>query len=94
MGLAWERQKLLNSSVDTQNWQFFLAHRNPTTKDYTQAVDKLQAQLSQLPKPLDLWLVDFRAHIDLTPQNCFSEQKSRQSAGEYRYQMYHCEAKI
>ncbi len=90
MSLAWEQQKFLNSSINAQNWQFFLAHRNPITKDYTQAVERLQAQLSQLPKPLDLWLVDFRAPIDLASQNCFSEQKSRQSAGEYRYQLYHC----
>lgn len=90
MSLAWEQQKFLNSSINIQNWQFFFAHRNPITKDYTQAVDKLQAQLSQMPKPLDLWLVDFRAPIDLASQNCFSEQEYRQSAGEYRYQMYHC----
>ena len=92
IGLVWERQKLLDSSINQQNWQFFLAHRNPVTRDYTQAVGKLQAQLSELPKPLDLWLVDFRAPIDLASQNCFSKQKSRQSAGEYRYQHYYCKS--
>ncbi|MDJ0617188.1 MAG: glycosyltransferase family 39 protein [Calothrix sp. MO_192.B10] len=90
MGLAWEKRNFPTSSTVSPDWQFFLAHRNPLTKNYTHAVEILQAQLSQLPKPLDLWLVDFRAPLDLASQNCFPEQKSRQSAGEYRYQLYHC----
>jgi uncharacterized membrane protein len=86
MGLAWEKQKFPPSP----DWQYFLIGRHPVTKDYNQGIEVLKTQLSQLPQPLDLWLVEFSAQVDFSSQNCFPEHKSRQSAGEYRYQLYHC----
>ncbi len=82
MGLAWE--------FPSENWRFFLAHKNFQTQTYTDAIQVFQQQLREFPRPLDLWLVDFRSAIDLESQGCFPEYPKRKSAGEYRYQLYRC----
>ncbi|MEB3181141.1 MAG: glycosyltransferase family 39 protein [Nostocaceae cyanobacterium] len=91
MGLAWEFKKNQSStSVTSQDWQFFLLHRDSQTKSYTESAKVFAETLKQIPRPLDLWLVDFRTTVDLESQNCLSTQTKRASAGEYRYQLYHC----
>ncbi|WP_017327924.1 glycosyltransferase family 39 protein [Synechococcus sp. PCC 7336] len=91
MGLAWEFKHFSDSQAPGKDWTFFLAHRDPETKTYTSAIQAFQQQLAQLPRPFDLWLVDFRAGIDLQPQQCLPDDRGRQSAGEYRYQQYRCQ---
>ncbi|MBH8577878.1 glycosyltransferase family 39 protein [Nostocaceae cyanobacterium CENA369] len=87
MGLAWELQ-----NRPAQDLQFFLARQDSKTKDYTQAIQVFSQQLTQIPRPLDLWLVEFRTQIDLQSQQCFPDTQYGKSAGEYSYKLYHCAA--
>jgi uncharacterized membrane protein len=90
MGLAWEFKRLEAMNSTARKSKFFLAHRDPTTSTYTDAVELFQKTLSQVQRPLDLWLVDFRAVVDLESQECFPDQRYRGWAGEYKYKLYHC----
>ncbi|HBB35162.1 MAG TPA: hypothetical protein DDZ80_30790 [Cyanobacteria bacterium UBA8803] len=91
MGLAWEFKRLSQSQDgETNAPKFFLAHRDSKTKSYQAAIEVFQENLSELPRPLDLWLVDFRTKVDLEAQNCFPDRQYRSSAGEYKYKLYRC----
>ncbi|MBW4686343.1 MAG: glycosyltransferase family 39 protein [Komarekiella atlantica HA4396-MV6] len=85
MGLAWEFQHQPN-----QNLQFYLAGKEPQTKTYTHALQIFQEKLIEIPRPLDLWLVEFRAQFDLESQHCVPDNQYGKSAGEYSYKLYHC----
>ncbi|MEQ8756268.1 MAG: hypothetical protein RID09_22530 [Coleofasciculus sp. G1-WW12-02] len=87
MGLAWEFKQLSdrNGSV-----QFFLADRDPQKRTYTDAIALLQKTLTELSRPFDLWLVDFRTKVDLDAQHCFRDHLSGSWAGEYKYKLYRC----
>lgn len=87
MGLAWELQHRPQKNV-----QFFLAAKDPITQTYSQSTQILTAQITQIPRPLDLWLVEFRTPINLAAQNCTLDQLYGNSAGEYSYKLYHCKA--
>ncbi|MFP4574915.1 MAG: hypothetical protein ACLFT9_04700 [Coleofasciculus sp.] len=94
MGLAWEFKRLSdrnNSETDrTTSAQFFLADRDPQTRTYTDAIARLQNTLTELPRPFDLWLVDFRTKVDLDAQHCFRDRSYGSWAGEYKYKLYRC----
>lgn len=92
MGLAWEFKQLSHGNSADSDIKFFLAHREATTRTYTKAMAILQKTLSQVERPLDLWLVDFRAPIEPESQDCFPDRRDRPSAGEYKYKLYHCPA--
>ena len=95
MGLAWEFKRLSdrnNSETDrTTSAQFFLADRDPQTQTYTDAIARLQNTLTELPRPFDLWLVDFRTTVDLEAQHCFRDRSYGSWAGEYKYKLYRCQ---
>lgn len=80
MGLAWELKRV-GSNL---NPQFLLAHQDKDPKTSTVA---LQQTLTQLPRPLDLWLVNFHAPVEVN--NCFADLQS--SVNGYEYQHYHCD---
>jgi uncharacterized membrane protein len=86
MGLAWNLRKRSHS----QNWQFFLAHQNPEGKSYTNSVKILEENLKKLSRPFDVWLVNFRASINLESQNCSVDLKHKKTVGQYKYKLYHC----
>ncbi|MEQ9484510.1 glycosyltransferase family 39 protein [Coleofasciculus sp. F4-SAH-05] len=94
MGLAWEFKRLSDrkgSETDrTASAQFFLADRDPQTRTYTDAIARLQNTLTELPRPFDLWLVDFRTTVDLEAQHCFRDRSYGSWAGEYKYKLYRC----
>ncbi|HIK07770.1 MAG TPA: phospholipid carrier-dependent glycosyltransferase [Trichormus sp. M33_DOE_039] len=85
MGLAWELQ-----TQTVKNLQFFLVAQDPNTPTYTQGQQTLAKQLTQLPRPLDLWLVEYRAPVDLVSQNCTLDRQYGNFAGEYSYKLYRC----
>ncbi|MCF4966253.1 glycosyltransferase family 39 protein [Nostoc sp. CMAA1605] len=85
MGLAWELQNQPN-----QNLQFFLAAQDPNTHTYTQSQQILVQKLTQVPRPLDLWLVEYRNPVDLVSQNCTLDKQYGSFAGEYSYKLYRC----
>lgn len=94
MGVAWElRRRAADSNLLSP--QFLLAHqeRNPG-----ESAIALQQTLSQLPRPLDLWLINFQSETpELAPvlesQNCIADPpdpQARSSVDGYRYQRYQC----
>ncbi|MEG4853943.1 glycosyltransferase family 39 protein [Microcoleus sp. B5-D4] len=50
----------------------------------------LYKTLSQLERPLDLWLVNFRAPVNLEAQKCQVESRELPAVDGYEYQAYHC----
>ncbi len=83
MGIAWEFKhgERLSSSA---NPQFFLAHQAEiTTKGLYQT-------LNQLPRPLDLWLVNFNAPVELETRGCSIDLQPQPEVNGYQYQHYNC----
>ncbi|NEO68672.1 glycosyltransferase family 39 protein [Moorena sp. SIO3H5] len=93
MGLAWGLKGLTVANGSNDNSrdfpQFFLVGRDRNSSSYEDAVQQLQQQLNELPRPLDLWLVNFRTKVDLESQQCFREKRSKW-AGQYSYKLYRC----
>ncbi|MEG4344819.1 glycosyltransferase family 39 protein [Microcoleus sp. A003_D6] len=54
------------------------------------AAGTLDKTLSQLQRPLDLWLVNFRAPVNLAAQKCQLEPGDLPAVDGYEYQVYHC----
>jgi hypothetical protein len=54
------------------------------------AAGTLDKTLSQLERPLDLWLVNFRAPVNLAAQKCQVESGELPAVDGYEYQVYHC----
>ncbi|MEG4009875.1 glycosyltransferase family 39 protein [Microcoleus sp. Pol11C1] len=54
------------------------------------AAGTLDKTLSQLERPLDLWLVNFRTPVNLEAQNCQVESRELPAVDGYEYQVYHC----
>ncbi|GAB1541471.1 hypothetical protein NUACC21_41420 [Scytonema sp. NUACC21] len=83
MGLA--RVLKIQSSLSPSPL-FLLAHQNQKPEISTTT---LQNTLSQLPRPLDLWLVNFHAPVQLN--NCIADNQSFPPVYGYEYQIYHCQ---
>ncbi|KST62523.1 glycosyltransferase family 39 protein [Mastigocoleus testarum] len=92
MGLALEFKRLSGDKFSSNDWQFFLVHKDFQTDSYSEGMEILNKQLTQVPRPLDLWLVNFRTKMDLESQNCFLDPKYNSYAGEYKYKLYRCAA--
>ncbi|MEG4532961.1 glycosyltransferase family 39 protein [Microcoleus sp. D2_18a_D3] len=54
------------------------------------AAGTLYKTLSQLERPLDLWLVNFREPVNLAAQKCQVESRDFPAVDGYEYQVYHC----
>ncbi|WP_292741078.1 glycosyltransferase [Nostoc sp. JL31] len=84
MGVAREI-KLANS---LQNPQFLLAHQN---QDPNASTIALENTLKKLPRPFDLWLVNFHAPVAETVKTCVSDTQSLPTVDGYEYELYHCQ---
>ena len=85
MGVAREI-KLANSP---QDFLFLLAHQDQVPNLSTIA---LENTLKKLPRPFDLWLVNFHAPVAEAVKTCvISDTKSLSSVDGYEYQLYHCQ---
>lgn len=82
MGVAWEFK--LSGSPATP--QFLLAHQDQNPNTSTAA---LQRTLNQLPRPLDLWLVNFHAPEQLN--SCVADTQSFPLVDGYDYKHYYCD---
>ncbi|WP_199328495.1 glycosyltransferase family 39 protein [Anabaena azotica] len=82
MGIARE----LKSSAQTTT-QFLLAHQE---KDPNTSTVVLENTLKQLPRPLDLWLVNFHAPIAAEAKKCLVQTKSLAFVDGYEYKLYQC----
>ncbi|MGB3204976.1 MAG: glycosyltransferase family 39 protein [Crinalium sp.] len=91
MGIGWEIKKITNSGKPI-NAQFLLAHQNQNRCEGKEcrASDILKQTLPQLPQPVDLWLMNFHAPVDLKAQNCLADTRSFPPVYGYDYKLYHC----
>ncbi|MDJ0734970.1 MAG: glycosyltransferase [Nostocaceae cyanobacterium] len=83
MGVAREFKEA-NSGF---NPLFVLAHQdqNPST-----STTSLKNTLQKLPKPLDLWLVNFYAPIPEIVNQCVADAQLLPAVNGYEYKLYHC----
>lgn len=92
MGVAWELRRL--NPEQANRTTFLLAHYD---QEVEAAIAVLDHTLKQLPRPLDVWSINFRHAADslsqtvLTQQGCVAPTKATSTDG-YRYQRYSCAA--
>jgi uncharacterized membrane protein len=86
MGIAWELRKT-PLAVPTH---FLLAHQ--AKEGDRQAIQVLKQQIAQLPRPLDLWAVNFQAKIEFNgeQQGCKLVHQPFPYINGYSYQLYRC----
>jgi uncharacterized membrane protein len=91
MGVGWE---LLHSRTKKMplNPQFLLAHQNQRKCEETDCTvsTTLAEAIDRMPKPLDLWLLNFQAPFEPTDRKCFSDRSDRIPIYGYEYRFYHC----
>jgi hypothetical protein len=94
MGLAWEFRRVTDLQKSPLKPQFLLAHQDQDRCDGAacHASTTLQQTLAQLPRPLDLWLVNFKAQVEPEASNCFVEDTSQYQrwVNGYSSRLYHC----
>ncbi|WP_242056350.1 MULTISPECIES: glycosyltransferase [unclassified Nostoc] len=85
MGIAreWKLQDSPSPSL-----LFLLAHQD---KDPNTSTTTLNNTLKTLPKPFDLWLVNFHAPIAAETKNCTTDTQSLPPVNGYEYKIYHCQ---
>ncbi len=90
MGIGWEFRKntLRLRSGYWDSPLFLLANLKRETPEIASGI--LEKTISKLDKPLDLWLVNFRAPVDLKAQGCEVESRELPGVDGYEYQVYHC----
>jgi uncharacterized membrane protein len=92
MGIAWSLWQ--QNPTQANQSQFLLNHIGEENEQ--QAIAPLQSALKQLPRPLDVWRVNFRSelnplsHTVLTQAGCTPKSKLLSVDG-YRYQSYTCQ---
>jgi uncharacterized membrane protein len=99
MGLAWEFwHDGVSATSANGSPQFLLAHQtcNPKQATCQQSAQVLQQNLAALPRPFDLWLVNFYTNPEsslsssLQGQGCLADPKVDSGVNGYSYQLYHC----
>ena len=88
MSIAWQFQQLLHKDKLKFKPQFLLAHQD--REDRLAATRVLYKQLDKMPRPFQLWVVNFFAPIQLENQNCTTQEEHEYRATGYRYRMYSC----
>ena len=97
MGMAWEFKRATDLKTSPVKAKFLLAHQDQdqcvSVQGTTcQASKTLKKTLAQLPRPLDLWLVNFKAPVEPEAPYCFAEDTSQYqtSVNGYSARLYHC----
>ena len=89
MGIGWEWERRQKAESKLSNSPLFLlANQRRDAPEI--APGTLDKTLSQLERPLDLWLVNFRAPVNLEAQKCQVESGELPAVDGYEYQVYHC----
>ncbi len=86
IGLAWGLKNLPN----IKSPQFFLAREELKNASEDSATIFSQ-KLSQIKRPLDLWLINFDDDVELETQNCFPDSEYQGMVGQYKYELYRCQ---
>ncbi len=89
MGIALEFKHRDRADHSASLPQFLLADQGSDTSTATRT---LQQTLAEMPRPLDLWLVKFKAPVELADQKCIADSQAPDPAWMtgYDYQLYHC----
>ncbi|MBW4615440.1 MAG: glycosyltransferase [Desmonostoc vinosum HA7617-LM4] len=66
---------------------FLLAHQDQNPNTSTIALGNT---LKTLPRPFDLWLVNFHASVAAEVKTCSAETQSLPAVNGYEYKVYHC----
>ena len=97
IGWEWERNSATDFVTDVRKKEevkafdsplFLLANQRRDGPEV--AAGTLDTTLSKLERPLDLWLVNFRAPVNLEAQKCQVESRELPAVDGYEYQVYHC----
>ena len=92
MTLGYEFNRLNRATNSVKNAPLFLLpHQEPNNNNSTIVLKKT---LAQLPRPFDLWIVNFpRAKAELAKeiQNCVADSQRRPKVNGYKYKLYHCQ---
>lgn len=93
--LAWEFQEVstrIKIPADEMNQplpplNFLLAHKE---EDSGTATETLHQTINQLPKPLDLWTINFKSAVNPEQVNCVEDPQPQPDINGYDYDLYHC----
>ena len=88
MSLAWQFQQLLQKDRLDFKPQFLLAHSYG--EDESIATQVVEKAVDTMPRPFQLWVVNFSAPIQLETQNCTTQDERKRKATGYRYRLYSC----
>ena len=91
MGIAWEFKRTASINKTPISPWFLLAHQDQVRCPETTcpATTILQETLAPLPRPLDLWLVNFQAPVEEKDINCLASRDQITVDG-YQSQLYRC----
>jgi uncharacterized membrane protein len=90
MGLAWEMHRTPQVNT-TGSTQFLLASQFQKLCDRNcPASNILRETVDRISHPIDLWLINFYAPINLPP-TCDRSKKFTRGVYGYQYQLYHCQ---
>jgi uncharacterized membrane protein len=88
MGLAWELRR------SGREAQFYLDHQPCNAADRDRCdrpTPALRQTIAQLPRPVDLWLINFQAQARFTDLGCKFDRRLRtRRVDGYKYQRYRC----
>ena len=84
MGLAWE---LMRFQGDKFTPQFLFARKD---KGVDLATETLHSALDKMPRPFDLWTINFSAPRKLDNQRCDGDGRYKGKVSGYHHRLYHC----
>lgn len=87
IGLALEFKRGDYKAKTPNTPLFLLAHLQPNSQTST---DTLKKTVAQLPKPLDLWVVNFFPLAEPAVASCTLDTQQRPKMNGYKYRLYHC----
>jgi uncharacterized membrane protein len=87
MGLALEYHRQFPARTGELAPQFLLAHLAP---DSNSAVEVLQKTVEQMPRPFDVWTVNFLPTVQPELKTCLLDTADRPLMHGYDYRLYHC----
>ena len=95
MGIAWEWNRLLEAGEVNRelksNLPLFLLLQKKGDAEAHLVTKSLHHQIALLPRPLDVWVVNFAVPATLGKQNCDADPNYQRRVAGYRYRLYHCD---
>ena len=86
IGLAWGLRSLPNIASPL----FLLAEDETEYPNAQSSAVILTQELSKIERPFDLWLINFRAEVELETHNCSADSEYQGVLGQHNYELYRC----